>query len=79
MRAVSITDLVIGPGVSNVSDSGIIPSVGKQDLLTFNPVKPQNAAGKRMDPPVSVPVAQTLRPAVTATPEPEEEPPGTRG
>ena len=79
MRAVSITDRVIGPAVSKLWESGIMPSVGRQALLVFNPVRPQKAAGKRTDPPVSVPVAQTLNPAATATPEPADDPPGTRG
>ena len=57
----------------------MMPSVGRQDLLVFKPVRPQNAAGKRTEPPVSVPVAQTLSPAATATPDPADDPPGTRG
>ena len=39
---------------------------------------PQNAAGWRIDPPVSVPVAAGTRPAATAAAEPPDEPPGTR-
>lgn len=42
------------------------------------PVMPQNDAGWRMEPPVSVPVTAGARPAATATAEPPEEPPGTR-
>jgi hypothetical protein len=42
------------------------------------PVTPQNAAGWRMEPPVSVPVAAGTRRAATAAAEPPEEPPGTR-
>ena len=34
-----------------------------------------NAAGTRPDPAVSVPSAKLTRPAATATPEPELEPP----
>src|SRR6202007_1214948 len=41
------------------------------------PTIPQNAAGWRMEPPVSVPVAPTHRPAATAAAEPPDEPPGT--
>ena len=39
---------------------------------------PQNAAGWRIEPPVSVPVAAGTRPAATAAAEPPEDPPGTR-
>ncbi len=42
------------------------------------PVMPQSAAGWRIDPPVSVPVAAGARRAATAAAEPPEEPPGTR-
>ena len=38
---------------------------------------PQNAAGWRIEPPVSVPVAPTHRCAATAAADPPEEPPGT--
>src|SRR6185312_12575252 len=38
---------------------------------------PQNAAGWRIEPPVSVPVAPRQRPAATAAAEPPDEPPGT--
>src|SRR5215468_6253121 len=42
------------------------------------PTTPQNAAGRRMEPPVSVPrLAGTSR-AATAAPEPPDDPPGTR-
>ena len=37
---------------------------------------PQNAAGPRMEPPVSDPVAPCTKPAASAAPEPLEEPPG---
>ena len=36
---------------------------------------PQAAAGRRMEPPVSVPMAPSASPAATATPEPLDEPP----
>ena len=38
---------------------------------------PQNAAGPRTDPPVSVPNAAGTCPAATAAPDPPDEPPGT--
>src|SRR5687767_14396900 len=39
---------------------------------------PHQDAGKRTEPPVSVPMAAGVRPPATATPEPLEEPPGVR-
>ena len=42
------------------------------------PTIPHSAAGWRIDPPVSVPIAQGARPPATAAAEPPEEPPGTR-
>src|SRR5260364_96868 len=41
------------------------------------PVMPVNAAGWRIEPPVSLPVAAGVRRAATAAAEPPEEPPGT--
>src|SRR5690606_40717342 len=42
------------------------------------PVMPQSAAGWRIEPPVSVPVAATASREATAADEPPDEPPGTR-
>src|SRR5581483_6575874 len=42
------------------------------------PQTPESAAGCRIDPPVSVPVAAGAMRAATAAAEPPEEPPGTR-
>ena len=39
---------------------------------------PHHAAGRRTEPPVSVPMAAGARPAATATPEPLDDPPGVR-
>jgi hypothetical protein len=38
---------------------------------------PQNAAGARVEPPVSLPMAISHIPSATATAAPEEEPPGS--
>jgi hypothetical protein len=43
------------------------------------PTVPVNAAGWRIEPPVSVPVAPAHRNAATAAAEPPDEPPGTSG
>ena len=39
---------------------------------------PHQAAGPRMEPPVSVPIAPAHSPAATAAPEPEDDPEGSR-
>ena len=41
------------------------------------PAMPQNEAGWRIEPPVSVPVAPIANPADTAAADPPEDPPGT--
>ena len=43
------------------------------------PTMPQKAAGWRIEPPVSVPIAPGQRRAATAAAEPPELPPGTSG
>ncbi len=47
-------------------------------IVVFSPVTPQNEAGARTEPPVSVPIAQGTRRAATATADPLLEPPGVR-
>ena len=44
----------------------------------FSPVIPQQAAGMRTDPPVSVPKATSASPVATATADPDDDPPGSR-
>jgi hypothetical protein len=44
----------------------------------LRPTTPQNAAGWRIEPPVSVPSEAGHSPAATAADEPPELPPGTR-
>ena len=46
--------------------------------MGFKPTIPHSAAGCRIDPPVSVPIAHGASPAATAAALPPEEPPGTR-
>ena len=55
-----------------------MPSAGRRPSVTFRPVRPQKPAGRRTEPPVSVPTAQTAIPAATAAAEPDDEPPQTR-
>ena len=49
------TSRAIGPTVSRPGASGQTPSSGILPQVVFRPVIPQQAAGMRMDPPVSVP------------------------
>ncbi len=42
------------------------------------PTIPQSAAGWRIEPPVSVPIAHGAVPPATAAADPPEDPPGTR-
>jgi hypothetical protein len=44
----------------------------------LSPTTPQNAAGWRTEPPVSVPIAAAASSPATAAAEPPDEPPGTR-
>jgi hypothetical protein len=44
----------------------------------LNPEVPQNAAGRRIEPPVSEPSAANVARAAVALPEPEDEPPVMR-
>jgi len=44
----------------------------------LNPATPHSDAGIRIEPPVSLPIAQSHIPVATATADPPEEPPATR-
>ncbi len=68
----------IGPTVSRDGASGSTPSSGTRPRLVFSPATPQQAAGIRIEPPVSLPKATSASPAPTATAEPLDEPPGTK-
>src|SRR6185437_7118627 len=67
-----------GPTVSMEVASGYTPSSGIRPQVVFRPAIPQQAAGIRTEPPVSVPRATSASPAATATAEPLEDPPGRR-
>src|SRR5215470_13259710 len=54
------------------------PQRETRPYVGFSPTTPQNAAGWRIDPPVSVPRLAAHRPAATAAELPPELPPGTR-
>jgi len=55
--ALSITFLVIGPGVSRVLDMGTIPPRLNKPTVGFSPTKELLLEGERIDPEVSVPIA----------------------
>src|ERR1700761_117255 len=67
-----------GPTVSSDRPSGYTPSSGIRPQVVFRPATPQQAAGIRTDPAVSVPSATSASPRATATAEPLDEPPGSR-
>ena len=49
------TSRAIGPTVSKLGDRGHTPSSGMRPQVVFSPAVPQQAAGIRTDPPVSLP------------------------
>ncbi len=67
-----------GPTVSIEGASGYTPSSGTRPQVVFRPAIPQQAAGIRTEPPVSVPRATSASSAATATAEPLDDPPGRR-
>ena len=77
-RAQSATLRAIGPIESSVDDSGNAPSSGMRFCVGLKPTMPQNAAGMRVEPPVSEPMAMSHMPSATATAAPDDEPPGMR-
>ncbi len=66
-----------GPTVSSDQAVGTTPRVGTRPQVGRIPVTPQNAAGMRTEPAVSVPRDASTRPAATAAPLPPLEPPQT--
>src|ERR1022692_5289317 len=76
--AASCTVRVIGPGVSNDVESGTTPLQLSNPALGRCPTIPHSAAGQRIEPAVSVPIAATQSPAATAAAEPDDDPPVIR-
>ncbi len=72
------TELASGPPESSEVDSGTPPAIGTRRAVGLKPVSAQNAAGMRIEPPVSVPSAATAMPPATVTAPPEVEPPAAR-
>ena len=68
----------MGPAWSREEAKAIMPQRETVPYDGLSPVRPQSAAGWRIEPPVSVPVTAGARRAATAAAEPPDEPPGTR-
>ena len=75
----SRTERVIAQAVSSVVESGIAPCLGVSRAVFLKPTSPCSAAGMRIEPPVSEPIAAHAAPVATETAPPEVEPPGMRG
>ena len=63
---------------SNEVESGYTPSRDTRETVGFHPTRPHKAAGMRIEPPVSDPMAAIAMRSLTDTAAPEEEPPGMR-
>ena len=72
------TLVAIGPAASNDFDSGKTPSGDMRVVVGLNPTIPQNAAGVRVDPPVSDPIDAAAIWSLIETALPDDDPPATR-
>ena len=75
-RAASATVRVSGPAWSSDQDRTATPALLTRPYVGFIPAIPFAAAGARIEPPVSLPVAAKQRPAAIAAPDPPLEPDG---
>mmetsp|Transcript_12626 Transcript_12626/g.32015 ORF Transcript_12626/g.32015 Transcript_12626/m.32015 type:complete len:378 (-) Transcript_12626:457-1590(-) len=66
------------PTVSKVGARGTTPRVDTAEIVGRMPNTPQHAAGMRVLPHVSVPIAKSHKPLPTATADPLDDPPGIR-
>jgi hypothetical protein len=66
------------PAVSSDGDNGMASRMKLSPGLSRKPYKPQNEAGTRTEPPVSVPMANGTTPAATMAAEPLLDPPVRR-
>ena len=64
--------------MSSVTDRGIAPCRGTLRCVGLKPTTPHSAAGARIDPTVSDPIAAVAIPSATETAAPDEDPPGIR-
>jgi hypothetical protein len=72
------TERAIGPTVSKLGASAKTPSAETRPHVGLKPTTPQQAAGRRIEPALSVPSATSHRPAARAAPFPPLDPPGIR-
>src|SRR2546428_4378595 len=81
--AAVVTSGASDPTVSSERASGMTPRALTVPYVGLKPTTPQSEAGTRIDPAVSVPIAQSHSPAATAAADPPEDPPalllGSRG
>src|SRR5439155_19587359 len=75
--AVVLISGAMGPSVSSDLLSGITPAMSMLPNAGLNPAAPQSDPGMRIEPPVSLPIAELHIPAATATVDPPEEPAAT--
>ena len=75
--ATSATDRPIGPTLSKDHDSGTTPRRGIRPCVGLRPTTPHRAAGIRIEPAVSVPMASGHCRAETAAADPPLDPPAT--
>src|SRR5690606_1583302 len=66
---------VSGPAQSSVKARGKQPLRDRRPYVGFSPNRPCTDAGKRMEPPVSLPSEPNTAPLATAAPEPLDDPP----
>src|SRR6059036_1184931 len=78
IAAASATLRHMGPAVSWLWAMGITPARLTRPTVGLTPTTPQALDGLMIDPSVSVPTAAAHRLALTALPEPEDEPLGFR-
>ncbi len=76
--ATSDTVRAIGPTVSSVGQSGKTPSMAIAPHCGLRPTTSQQAAGSRIEPPVSLPSPSSQSPAASAAAFPLEDPPVVR-
>src|SRR4029450_9623899 len=65
----------MGPSLSSVQQRAMAPWRLTPPGVGRRPVTPQLPEGERMEPQVSDPMAKGTRPADTAAPEPDDDPP----
>src|SRR5690606_37563160 len=78
MRRASSAEMAMTPTVSRVHDRSATPAREIRPRVVFSPTTPQQEAGMRTLPPVSVPRLPWTIPAATAAAEPPDDPPAIR-